>query len=74
MNALRFLFGMLTGALLGAAAGLLFAPRKGEKTRRLVKTEMEDYLHDKVDELKTEWTKQLEKVKTPIINGSKEKV
>lgn len=75
MNALRFLVGMITGALIGAAAGLLFAPRKGERTRRLVKEEVEDFVHDKMDELKSEWKKQLDKISSAqIINGSKEKV
>jgi gas vesicle protein len=65
---------MFTGALLGAAAGLLFAPRKGERTRRMVKEEVEDFINDKFEDVKSEWNKQLDKISSSqLINGSKEK-
>lgn len=45
------------GAILGGAAALLFAPEKGEKTRKDIKNFFEkekDKLMDTVDELRTE--------------------
>jgi gas vesicle protein len=57
-----FLFGVLTGALIGAVAGVLFAPEEGSKTRGKLKKRLEndiergkvfaDNLNEKVAEVK----------------------
>lgn len=41
-----FIRGLLTGAIVGGAIAMLFAPRKGEETREMIK--------DKIDKLKDE--------------------
>ena len=54
---MRKLFKLLTlGGLLGLVAGLLFAPEKGEETRKKL-TEMLGKGKDKIDEIKSEYTK-----------------
>lgn len=44
-----FLFGILLGGLVGAAAGLLFAPQSGEETRERIR-EKGIEIRDKVEE------------------------
>jgi gas vesicle protein len=54
---MRKLFKLLTfGGLLGLIAGLLFAPEKGEETRKKV-AEMLGKGKDKIDEIKSEFSK-----------------
>ena len=37
-----FLFGAMVGAALGAVGGLLFAPKKGEETRKELKAKLDE--------------------------------
>ena len=37
-----FFTGLIVGALIGAAVGLLYAPQSGEETRRVVKEKVND--------------------------------
>ncbi len=37
-----FFAGLIVGALIGAAVGLLYAPQSGEETRRVVKAKVSD--------------------------------
>jgi|WetSurMetagenome_2_1015567.scaffolds.fasta_scaffold929339_1 gas vesicle protein len=71
-NTEKTIIAFATGAAIGAALGILFAPAKGSKTRKRLKTEgqivMED-LEDKImqakkklDSLKTEWEKKVKEV------------
>lgn len=39
----KVFFGFLVGAALGAAAGLLFAPRSGVETRQVIKDKSKEY-------------------------------
>jgi len=67
MNAGKFLTGLISGAAVGAAIGLLFAPKKGKDVRKKIGetsdnyisdakskfNEFSDNLNDKVEALKT---------------------
>ena len=46
MKAGKLILGILTGAAAGAAAGLLFAPRKGTETRRSINDTTDNYLRE----------------------------
>lgn len=46
MKAGKLILGILTGAAAGAAAGLLFAPKKGTETRRSINDTTDNYLRE----------------------------
>lgn len=46
MKAGKLILGILTGAAAGAAAGLLFAPKKGTETRRSLNESTDSYLRE----------------------------
>ena len=81
MNAKSLIGGLIVGAALGAAAGLLLAPASGEKTRRkLVKGSMKvkknvvDYVDTSIEGLRSQINKRIDQVtakaKETINNGS----
>ena len=81
MNAKSLIGGLMVGAALGAAAGLLLAPASGEKTRRkLVKGSMKvkknvvDYVESSIEGLRTQVNKRIDQVtskaKETVNNGS----
>ena len=50
----EFLGGVVVGALIGAALGLMFAPQRGEETRQLIKekgSELKEKASKKAEEL-----------------------
>ena len=54
MKADKIILGVLGGVAVGAALGVLFAPEKGDKTRRKIMDKSNDYadeLKDKLDSL-----------------------
>jgi gas vesicle protein len=75
MKALRFFIGLILGAFVGSAVTLLFAPKKGDEMRKLVKDEMDRMVTKGIHDVKEEITHQLDKVKQKAkANGSKKEV
>ncbi|MBE0637069.1 MAG: YtxH domain-containing protein [Bacteroidales bacterium] len=71
-----FLIGLLSGAAIGAALGILYAPDKGEVTRKKIAKKAEDLkddLYDKMDEMKDYFNESLGHVKEKV-EDLKEKV
>ena len=60
------LVAVLTGVAIGAAAGILFAPDKGENTRGKIK----DGIKDKKNELKDKYGDLSEKLKAKFARGT----
>lgn len=81
MNAKNLIGGLIVGAALGVAAGLLLAPASGEKTRRkLVKGSMRvkknvvEYVEGSIESLRAQLNKKIDmvtgKVKETVNNGA----
>ena len=58
------LLALLTGALIGAGIGILYAPDKGTKTREKIK----DGFQDAKDDLKTKLDEVSEQLKSKLNN------
>lgn len=81
MNAKSLIGGLIVGAALGAAAGLLLAPTSGKSTRRkLVRDSMKvkkgvvDYVETSIEGLRSQLNKRIDQVtrgaKETINNGA----
>ena len=70
--------GFLAGALLGAGAGLLFAPKSGEETRKELKAKLDEMVDQAkkidIDEVKKEFDAKVKEIKEGIEDLDKEKV
>ncbi|MFP5040774.1 YtxH domain-containing protein [Parasediminibacterium sp. JCM 36343] len=62
MSTGKVVAGVLAGLVVGAAAGLLFAPEKGARTRKKIAQKGED-LKDKFDDVLDELTDKYESIK-----------
>lgn len=65
------------GAAVGAGLGVLFAPKKGEETRRELKAKLDDIIDQTknidVKEVKNEFNKKVEEIKMELVDLDKEK-
>ena len=67
-NRSYFTEGIILGALVGAALGILFAPQSGEETRTKLK-QLKDDNQDLIDETKETTEKLIAKTKKSIEEG-----
>jgi len=80
MASSKIITGLLIGAAAGAILGILFAPEKGENTRKKIgrkSVDLKDTIKDKVNDLVDSIAEQFENVKNQaddIIENGKEKI
>lgn len=67
----RFLDGLVVGGLLGVVFGLLYAPKKGEETREIVKEKISK-LKDSFENARASTEEVIEKTKRSIETGLEE--
>ena len=67
----------IAGAAVGVGLGILFAPKSGAKTREELKKKLDEFVSQAkeidVDEVKKEFSKKVEEIKTELADMDKEK-
>ncbi len=74
---LKFLAGVMIGALAGAVAGILFAPDSGSKTRKRISKEvgkLKDELVETTEKRFAEIKKDFDKIAGEYTSAAKEKI
>jgi gas vesicle protein len=80
MNAGKVFLGVLVGVAVGATLGILFAPNKGSKTRKIIKLKKDEYvdeLEEKFNEFIGSVTEKFENLRgdaSNLVNQGKHKV
>ncbi len=70
MSAGKVLLGLMAGVAIGATLGILFAPEKGEYTRKKISKKSDDYaqeLEDKFSEFIESLSSKFESVKKDVV-------
>jgi gas vesicle protein len=69
----NLVLGLLAGAAIGAAVGILYSPHKGTVTRRIIRRKGEDIandvtesIEDRIEQLSDIFTEKLESLKNEI--------
>lgn len=73
LSSSEFVSGLVTGALIGLAAGILVAPRSGKDTRKKIAgaaREQADDLADQWDDAKSETKKGINTIKTNVSDSA----
>lgn len=76
MKAGKILVGILSGAAVGAAFGMLFAPKKGKDTRKQIADRSNEYMYDtksKFNDLSDNLSQKYDSVKSKM-KGRSQKV
>ena len=74
MKAGKIILGILSGAAVGAAAGMLFAPKKGTETRKRIADKSNQYMtgtKDKFNDLSHNMSDKYDSVKSKVKGKSR---
>lgn len=74
MSAGKSILGILAGAAVGAAIGILYAPERGEETRKKISTksrEFSDNMEKKFNSLSSTVNEKLESIKNEVAQRAK---
>lgn len=70
----KFIAGILSGAAIGAIAGILFAPKRGTETRKKITDKSNEYMYDaksKYNDLTDNLSHKYDSVKSKLRGQSK---
>ena len=69
---------LLAGIAVGAGLGILFAPKSGEETRKVLKAKLDEFVKQvkeiDIDEVKEEFDKKVAEIREELADLDREKV